>query len=144
MANAIKFIATTSDKISSIELKIGQIIFSTDDRVIYLDTDKRTSFQNILTIATEEERNSLTSPVNGFYYVEESTVLWRYANNTWQQLTGKAQEKEVIFLPRAEFPAEGTENILYVDEEKIYQWKSSTGEYVALSGDTTMEWEQMN
>ena len=62
----MKFIATTSDKISSIDVVSGQLLFSRDDRVIYLDTDKRTSFQQIITVVDEDTRLNLISPVSQF------------------------------------------------------------------------------
>ena len=62
----MKFIATTSDKISGIAVQSGQLIFSRDDRVIYLDTDVRTSFQQIITVVNEETRQNLVNPVFGF------------------------------------------------------------------------------
>ena len=47
----MKFIATTSNKVESIKVASGQLIFSRDDRVIYLDSDLgRTSFQQIITL----------------------------------------------------------------------------------------------
>ena len=52
----MKFIATTSDKLDQIPVKQGQLIFSRDDRVVYLDSDKRTSFQQIITLVDEEQR----------------------------------------------------------------------------------------
>lgn len=77
----MKFIATTSDKMESINVVSGQLIFSRDDRIIYLDTDVRTSFQQIITVAKEETLEKLTSPVQGFYFVEDTTTLWRFKNN---------------------------------------------------------------
>ena len=40
---SMKFIATTSEKIKDINFVPGQMIFSQDDRVIYLDTTERIS-----------------------------------------------------------------------------------------------------
>ena len=45
---SMRFISTTSDKLSTIEVNAGQLIFCSDTRVIYLDTDKRTSYQAII------------------------------------------------------------------------------------------------
>jgi hypothetical protein len=72
----MKFIATTSDKLEKIGLKPGQLIFTTDDRVIYLDTDvKRTTYAAIMTIVDENTRQSLSSPIDGFYYVRKENAL---------------------------------------------------------------------
>jgi len=137
----MKFIATTSDKISSINVVSGQLIFSRDDRVIYLDTDKRTSFQQILIISDESTRNNLNFPVEGFYFVEETAVLWRYKNATWTQLTVTPDEK-VVFLNKESFPATGKTNILYIDKDKFYQWDSESQEYYEMGG-TALQWESI-
>ena len=45
----MKFIATTSDRVANIPQAAGQLIFSRDDRTIYLDTeDRRDEFRTII------------------------------------------------------------------------------------------------
>lgn len=137
----MKFIATTSDKVSNIEVKLGQLIFSRDDRVIYLDSDVRTSFQQIITILDEETRQKLPFPVEGFYFVESSSILWYYKNSIWTQITQTPTE-QIVFLNRSDFPTIGKEKILYVDESNIYQWNKSLNDYVKMSGGSggDLEW----
>lgn len=77
----MKYIATTSAKVKDIPVVKGQLIFSRDTRVIYLDSDERTSFEQIMVLATEQLRESLISPVEGFYFVEETNVLWRLSSD---------------------------------------------------------------
>lgn len=133
----MRFIATNSDKMSSIEVKSGQLIFSRDDRIIYLDTDVRTSFQQIITVAKEETLAQLTSPIEGFYFAEDTTTLWRYKDTIWTQLTTKPEEN-MVFLDRENFPETGKENVLYVDKNKIYQWDTTTLSYISM---TDLVWE---
>lgn len=128
----MKFIATTSDKMESINVVSGQLIFSRDDRVIYLDTDVRTSFQQIMTVAKEETLEKLTSPVQGFYFVEDTTTLWRFKNGEWTQLTEKPGE-HLVFLERENFPAIGKEKVLYIDKDKMYQWDNETQTYITMN-----------
>lgn len=72
----MKFIATNSNKVQDIEVSNGQIIFSRDDRVIYLDSENnRTSFQQIMTLTDDSVRNELAFPMKGFYFIEETKVL---------------------------------------------------------------------
>ena len=137
----MKFIATTSDKISSIDVVSGQLLFSRDDRVIYLDTDKRTSFQQIITVVDEDTRLNLISPVNGFYFVEETAILWRYKNTIWTQLTVSPSET-LVFLDRESFPATGKTNILYVDKTKFYRWDQDSQTYYEMGG-TALQWENI-
>lgn len=137
----MKFIATTSDKMSSINVTAGQLIFSRDDRVIYLDTDVRTSFQQIITVAKEQTRPNLVSPVEGFYFVEDTAVLWRYKDGNWTALTATPNET-VVFADRENFPATGKTCVLYVDKEKLYQWDDDTKDYYEMGGSALL-WEAM-
>ena len=79
----MKFIATTSEKISSIPIISGQLIFSRDDRIIYLDSDVRTSFQQIITVDKDKTRLELVNPIQGFYFINETKVLWNYNGIEW-------------------------------------------------------------
>ena len=82
MANNIKFIATNHDKLSFIDIKDGQIIFSRDEQVVYLDSEsKRVAFKNILTIDAEANRAETVAIEGCFYYVEDSHLLYRYKDS---------------------------------------------------------------
>lgn len=129
----MKFIATTSDKMQDIQVVSGQLIFSRDDRVIYLDTDERTSFQQILSISTEEERANLAYPVSGFYFIEDTKTLWKYAGGRWEQITEPPKEN-MVFLAKEDFPTIGKEEVLYIDKDAIYQWNDSVQEYISMTG----------
>lgn len=72
---SMHFIATTSDKLGSIAVQAGQLIFCSDTRVMYLDTDKRTSYQAIINVVNEETREAIESPLEGYYYVREDSTL---------------------------------------------------------------------
>lgn len=140
----VKFIATTSDKLSSINIKAGQIIFSMDERAIYLDTDVRTSFQQIITLVREEIRQNLTSPIKGFYFVKDTKVLWHYEDGVWTQVSGGTPQEKLYFLSRENFPAQGEEEVLYVDKDAIYQWDSETSSYIMMGGDAKLTWESIS
>ena len=73
----MKFIATTKDKLDSIPIIAGSLIFVRDDRAIYLDvTDsQRTIYQSVITITSEEERRTMIAPIDGFYYVQKENTL---------------------------------------------------------------------
>ena len=50
----MKFIVTNKNKLDSISIVSGQLIFARDERVIYLDSDVRTPFTQMIYLATEE------------------------------------------------------------------------------------------
>lgn len=132
----MKFIATTSDKIKDLSVISGQLIFSRDDRIIYLDTDKRTSFQQITILKDEQARTKLI-PLDGFYFVEDTAILWRYTDQKWIQLTEKPKEN-LIFIDRANFPAVGKKGVLYCTSSDIYQWSLTDNDYIRMGSET---WE---
>lgn len=127
----MKFIATTSDKLEKIAVQSGQLIFSRDTRVIYLDTDVRTSFESIMTVATEVVRQSLASPVDGFYFVKDTKTLWHYEDQTWICITEPPKES-LVFADYENFPKVGEEKVLYCDKDKIYQWDSESKSYIEM------------
>lgn len=128
----MKFIATTSEKISSIPIISGQLIFSRDDRIIYLDSDVRTSFQQIITVDKDKTRLELVNPIQGFYFINETKVLWNYNGIEWNKITSE-QKEQIVFAEKTNFPVAGEENILYVDKENIYQWDSSLNDYIEMN-----------
>lgn len=134
----MKFIATTSNKISTIEKVAGQLIFSRDNRVIYLDTDSntRTAYYTIITLTTEAHRDSLVSPVAGFYFVEETAILWYYDNSEgWEQLTNTPDNRILFYSSISEFPVQGKEGILYNTLDNIYKWSSLQNTYIKIGSE---------
>lgn len=136
--NNIKFITTTSDKLSDIEIKTGQIIFSRDTRTIYLDAlNERTAYQQIIILDTEEHRKNLVSPINrSFYFVEDTAILWNFLNGQWKPLNEKPEEK-IVF---EDLPVQGKEGILYIQNGQFYEWDSILKTYTKLG---EPEWGQI-
>ena len=73
---SMRFIATTSDKLDSIAVVSGQMIFVLDTRAIYLDANGvRTTYQSIITVVDERTRREIETPIEGFYYVRMQNTL---------------------------------------------------------------------
>lgn len=126
----LSVVTTTSMRLPELEVKYGQLIFVRDERAIYFDTEERTSFQQIIALSTEDQRLGLT-PVSGFYFVEDTGILWRYnIDSGWIQLTNPPSE-QIAFLNKEDFPPTGKDNVLYISESAIYRWID--GEYVDMS-----------
>ncbi len=131
---SLKFIATDSDKVNDLPIVSGQIIFSRDNKTIYLDTDQtRDAYSSIILLPTEETRIEMQSPVTGYFFVEETAVLWRYTpTNGWIQLTIPPSEL-IVFDEYEHFPQEGRANTLYVDNDTMYVWSSEEDSYVLMN-----------
>ena len=132
--DVLKVVSTTSDKLDSIDIVYGQLIFSRDNRAIYFDTDVRTSYQAIIPIQNDELRKKLVSPVNGFYFVIDTGSIWRYDKEQlvtkWFQVTAPPKDY-IIYDEKKNFPAVGVSDALYVDRDVIYRFID--GEYVEMN-----------
>lgn len=128
--------ATTSNRLSDLSIKNGQLIFVQDKRRIAFDFgDSRKFYNQIEEFATDTERVAYENPIVGsFYFVIETAVLWTYRDK-WIQLT--TTPEEVIFIG-TEMPELGSANKLYVDkyDKEISVWDSETEKYITVANAT--------
>lgn len=128
--------ATTSSKVKDLVIKDGQLIFVHDNNKIALDFGgKRTFYNQITELESEQARTSLLAPITGHYYfVIETAVLWTFQGG-WKQLT--TPPEEIVFIG-TEFPELGSAKKLYVNKsnKEISIWDDSASEYVVVA-DTT-------
>lgn len=134
----MKFVVTNANKLNDIEIVSGQLIFVRDERVIYLDTDIRTPFTQMIYIKTEEQRLGIAKPLKGFYFVEETSILWHY-NTKWEQMTS-APDERIVFDNYENFPIEGKTGVLYCDPKAIYQWDAENKVYIDMA---SPKWENI-
>lgn len=135
----MKLIYTTIEKLDELEVLNGQIIFVPNDNVICLDMrDQRFVYKTIRTFATDVQRVMDTSGAPGFYYVEETNIIWRKAlNGTWRQITPSNLSPIFYGQTTQSFPQTGVEGILYYTKEGVYGWDSTTNEYVLIANANT-------
>lgn len=123
---------TSGNRLSDLIIKDGQLIFVRDKHKIAFDFGgKRTFYNQIEEVATEEERLALV-PENGVYYfVIGTAVLWTYQNE-WIPLTTPPQEYVFIGV---ELPELGSENVLYVNKQEgeISVWDEESGKYIPVA-----------
>ena len=140
MANAIvKFYLANASTLQQIAKKDGQIIFCQDLRKIYLDMHgQRFSYDTIQVFATEEARQNLLAPIEGFYFVESTHVLWRYAGGVWTQIS-PTNVNPIYMGERDSFPLQGELNTIYVTDTTIYKWDNNMNDYVVVSNKIVWE-----
>ena len=137
----VKLYRTKSERLSQLPVRNGNIIFVSDTRQICLDADGlRIPYDPIKIFDTEKERAEC-DPVTGFYFVNETNVLWRYADKAWTQLTPSNLTPIVYGKVLADFPQEGQSDILYVADEAIYKWDSAASQYTIAANKTI--WEEL-
>ena len=108
----LKAYSTVESKLPTLPLEDGQLIFVYDKKKIILDNHGvRTVYEQIQTIETEEQRNDLLAPIDSFYFVIETSILWRYTNGHWNQITTSPQEQ----IDR--ISAEGTKQVKAVQDK---------------------------
>ena len=108
----LKAISTVDSKLASLEQKDGQLIFCKDTRKILLDLNGiRTVYEQITTINTDSQRTEILAPVDGFYFVLDTHILWRYSAE-WIQIT--SQPADVV---------------------KINQGSSNSGKFLGIGPD---------
>ena len=108
----MKAISTVDSKLSTLEQKDGQLIFCKDTRRILLDLNGvRTAYEEITIIDTESQRTEMLAPVDGFYFVLDTHILWRYSAE-WIQIT--SQPADVV---------------------KINQGSSNSGKFLGIGPD---------
>lgn len=87
----LKFNTTTKAKASNtatIPIRDGQFLIVTDTmQLMYDHGSNRMILGDIIELATDAERLALASPVEKFYFVAETNVLWRYNNGSWIDMT---------------------------------------------------------
>ena len=131
----LSLVATTSSKVRELVIKDGQLVFIQDLGRIACDFNgKRVFYNQIVELNTEGERQSLESPLSGYYFVIDSACLWFYQDE-WIQITEKPEE--VIFIG-VELPELGQTNKLYVDtdDREISVWDEETNKYIVVSNFT--------
>ena len=108
----LKAYSTVESKLPTLPLEDGQLIFVYDKKKIALDNHGiRTIYEQIQTIETEEQRNDLLAPIDSFYFVIETSILWRYSNGHWNQITTSPQEQIDRIV------AEGTKQVKAIQDK---------------------------
>jgi hypothetical protein len=140
----LSLVATTSHKIRQLPIKNGQLVFLSDIGRIAMDyNDTRVFYNQIVELETEVDRLTLENPLDGYYFIISSGVLWAYKAG-WIQITEKPEE--VLFIG-VDLPQLGQEKKIYVTtkegQERISIWDDSLGTYIVVS-DKTQEVSNMD
>lgn len=134
----VKAYNTLQSKLSQLPVSEGNLIFVTDTRTIYLDINgNRLAYHDITVLSQESDRTSILAPVEGFYYVEETDIFWRYKGG-WKQITPD-NLNPLFFGAYEDFPPTGKDNILYISDDATYKWDSLTSQYICIANKT--EWD---
>lgn len=131
----MSLIATTSSRIRDLVIKDGQLIFIQDlGRIAFDFKGQRVFYNQIVELDTEAERLALDSPLDGYYFIIDTAVLWFYKNG-WIQITEKP--REILFIG-TELPQLGQANKLYIDtdDREISVWDEETNGYIVVSNYT--------
>lgn len=141
-ADILKIYTTVAARLPQLKVRNGNLIFTSDTKQIYLDVNgNRLSYNCIKVFATDHDRITFLSPPEGFYFVEETGVMWRYSVN-WQQITPSNLNQIAFGNSVEDFPLKGKDDILYVTDEATYKWDSMTESYLIIANKT--EWKTLS
>ena len=134
----VKAYNTLQSKLSQLPISDGNLIFVTDTHTIYLDINgTRLGYTDITVLSQETDRTSILAPVEGFYYVEETDIFWRYKEG-WKQITPD-NLNPLFFGAYEDLPPTGKDNVLYISDDATYKWDSLTSQYICIANKT--EWD---
>lgn len=124
-----KLYITKERFLPTLPIKNGQIIFIPDSQKVCLDmSSTRYTYQTLREFKTDVERQSMESPHQGFYFVQETNTIWRYTDS-WKQITPNNIEPIVYKESEEDFPIQGNKESLYFTDSGIFNWKETTEEY---------------
>lgn len=135
--NILSLIATSSSRMKDLVIKNNQLIFMQDvGRIAFDFNGKRVFYNQIVELNKDTERTSLESPLNGYYFVINTGVLWNY-HDKWIQITSAPEQ--VVFIG-VELPTLGQANKIYANTtsgaENISVWNEELGAYVVVADKT--------
>lgn len=136
-------IATTASRLPDLAIGDKQLIFIHDKCKIAFDLHGKRKFYNqIETLETDADRQTIEPIEGGFYFVLGTSVLWNYSNSKWVSLTSSPQQ--VLFIGTA-LPELGSELILYVNTEQstISVWDTATQSYIVVADKSNVLYEEM-
>lgn len=129
--------ATTGAKVKDIPIQNGRMLFIHDRKRIAFDIEgKRTFYNQIEEIATDEERLSMSDPVVGsYYFVIDTAILWTYQERGWIPLT--TAPEEILFIGTDVLPELGSAKKLYILKTGFISiWDVETQKYITVADKT--------
>ena len=137
MSAIVKFYHTKNSKLNEQPIVDGQVIFVHDTKKFYLDMNGvRVGYSDIQVLPSDSDRTAILAPVEGFYFVDDTNVMWRYKGG-WKQIT-PSELSPLYFGEYDSFPPNGKENTLYLTDSATYRWDSITSSYICIANKT--EW----
>lgn len=84
----MKFLYTTREKMKSLPISNGQVIFCHDIHAIYFDfEDVRKQYGEITILKSNDNRFDEEPSDKSFYYIEDDRTLWFYNSGAWIQIS---------------------------------------------------------
>lgn len=131
------FYTTTSEKLSSLPVTNGQIIFCPDLKTLFVDLNGvRVSYSGIIQLNKDSDRNNISADmVNQLYYIQETDIIWKRKSDGWKQVT-PANSQPILIGTYNSFPAIGDSTTLYVSDGAVYRWDKANNIYTLVSNIT--------
>jgi hypothetical protein len=83
----LKVYRMDSSSLDGLPVEDGNLVFVEDTGDICLDgAESRVVYSAIKELVDDAAKDALENPVKGFYFVEDTNVLWRYTGEKWVRL----------------------------------------------------------
>lgn len=119
-----------------IPLKDGQFLILTDTRKLMYDNGaSRITLGDVVELDRESDRQSLLAPINKFYFVKETGVLWRCDAGEWSKTAdGKAVQMHTGSIVKSDAGAHGIRFNIKTKAIELYDSAKKTWEVMASAG----------
>lgn len=130
----VKFNTTVKSKAndtSAIPVTDGQFLIVTDTKQLMYDFGTtRIVLGDIIELDTEAQRAALVTPLDKFYFVKDTKILWRYTSGSWQRWADN--ETVSNHIGATILSTDGVHGLRFDVENNALQYQNEDDEWVTI------------
>lgn len=116
---------------SVIPVTDGQFLIVTDTKQLMYDFGAtRITLGDIIELDTEAERVALLTPLDKFYFVKDTKVLWRYTSGAWQSWADATTVSNHVSATI--LSTDGVHGLRYDATNSVLQYKDANNKWVTI------------
>lgn len=122
MSNVKFNTAVESKAVDQLQIPIrdGQFIIVTDThRLMYDDENNRIALGDVIDLNKESDRTAILAPINKFYFVKETGVLWRYNSGEWVKVADQTAVR--VHTEKIVKSVDGVHGIRYNQDKNVIE-----------------------
>lgn len=135
MPSVFSIAKANSTSLSRVPIEDGQMVFVDDTKQIFFDYNGMRQYYCMPIEITEQKRLTMIAPAEAYYYVIDTSVMWKFGDSGWRQIT-PSNITPIIF---DDLPREGSGDTLYIEDKCIKRWKNGQYDLVA----NVLQWDKI-